>query len=431
VSFLRVLVLLSSAIAVVSVGCAAPEDEGVEVAEGALGALPGTAVYPADRTHSPITAAVARRLQQIGAGRPDVFAKVGDSQTVSDAFMHCLGRGSVDLGAHAALDPTRRFFLGDDLGEDTFRRTSLAAKVGASASFAADGALASEVEAIDPRYAVVMYGSNDIQLAPTAGLRTFVRDMLRVTDQLLARGVVPLLSSPPPRPFRSYDVEAFGPAGADPWAPRFANVVRTIAQGRQVPFMDLQAELRRAPDMGIGSDRLHLAADPRGACAFDDAGLRFGANLRNVVTLTSLDRARAAVEGRAVLDSAVGLAGSGTRVDPFRVRRLPFGDLRSLRDGPIASGEIAGACTDAPPVRFRYRVEQVAAGRVHLGLHAGPTSAGAADPGLRLLRQTGASCVAVARNDAVVDLAAGTHELLVASTAASATEVVLTVTPDL
>ena len=69
--------------------------------------------YPAQARHSPMSAAVVARLKSAIAaspGRHDVFAKVGDSITVSPQFLGCFVGSSVDLADSAALEPTRAFF---------------------------------------------------------------------------------------------------------------------------------------------------------------------------------------------------------------------------------------------------------------------------------------------------------------------------------
>lgn len=417
------------ALVATQVGCVATDEEDAEdefeESEAAVGTLPDTVIYPSSRTQSPITPAIARRLRAVRSGadglRADVFSKVGDSQTVNSGFMSCLAPARVALGQYDELEATRTFFRGSSAGRDSFARTSISAKVGARASFALEGALASELAANRPAYAVVMYGSNDIQYAPSGGMATYARDILRITDQLLARGVVPILSSAPPRPLRSQDVSAFGPGGADVWAPRFANVVRTVAQARQVPFVDLERELRAIPGFGIGSDKLHLSAAPRGACAFDDAALRYGMNVRNLVTLTALDRARDATSaGEGGADRGVAIAGNGTAANPFRAPELPFGDVRALGESAETGG--GGVCGGTLPARFTYRMENDRAQRVHFNLAATMR-------GTRLYLRSGGSCRSVTGNDAALDVPAADFDVVVAAPASLRGEMILTATP--
>lgn len=405
-------------------GCASTDGED-EPAEDDLGSLPNTPIYASSRTQSPLTAAVASRLHALaGNARPNVFAKIGDSQTVNSGFMKCFAGSSVDLANHEDLDETRRFFLGPSgNGSLTFSRTSRSAKVGAFASFALGGPLASELAAISPRYAVVMYGTNDIQNAPSSGLSTYAKNMKAIIDTLLKNGVVPILTSPPPRPLRQEDLRAFGPAGADIWAPRFATVVRGIAQGRQIPFVDLQRELRTLPDFGIGSDNLHLVAAPAGACHFDAASMKFGLNVRNLVTLEALSRARTARESGIGSEIAEGMRGSGTARAPYIVPEFPFSDLRSFRE----SSEIGGGaiCNSNNAARFTYRAHVTSTKNVYFGLHGVANS-------VLYVRGTApnAPCRAVPKNDGMLKLDPGDYDLIVARAASSTGEYLLTATAD-
>ena len=137
------------------------------------GALNYPALYPTTRKHSPITPFVVQQLKKVlkASTRKDrVFAKIGNSITVSKNFMHCFaGAGSnVDLAGRSHLASTITHFKTDlGSGKTPFDRQSLSATVGWSATKALSGApspMAQEIKAISPRFAVVMYGSNDIQL---------------------------------------------------------------------------------------------------------------------------------------------------------------------------------------------------------------------------------------------------------------------------
>src|SRR5690606_1108617 len=114
-------------------------------------------------------------------------------------------------------------------GLNSFRRESLVAKIGWSAWQALDGVppfLQREIEAIRPRYALVQYGTNDIQLG---SLHRFADAMLANVDALLDRGVIPILFTIMPRT----DAPDAGAA-----VPRYNAVVHGIAQARQVPLVD-------------------------------------------------------------------------------------------------------------------------------------------------------------------------------------------------
>ncbi|HUP21322.1 MAG TPA: hypothetical protein VNB06_00100, partial [Thermoanaerobaculia bacterium] len=128
-------------------------------------------VYPTDRTLSPITPFVAANLREIasrGSMQSDVFAKIGASATVSINFMHCFAGTAIDLDGRDELAASvAHFAAGDAAGTNPYQRDSLSATVGWSAGAALAGdpsPLEQEVAAISPQFAVIMYGTNDIQL---------------------------------------------------------------------------------------------------------------------------------------------------------------------------------------------------------------------------------------------------------------------------
>jgi hypothetical protein len=297
------------------------------------GAAPGGPVlYPAARTQSPMTDAVVAGLRAVAARRrrdDAVVAKVGASNTVNSNFLHCFAGTNVDLGGRDALRATLDFYrAGRVMGASAFSRTSLAATVGWSAWSALQGApspLQREVDASDARVAVVMFGTNDIQ---SQNWHRYGQNLWDIADTLSAQGVVTVMTSIPPRD---------DSATADGWVPRYVAIMRAVAQSRQLPFVDLERQLRALPDHGLGSDGIHMNALPSGAraCAFTPTGLRYGFNQRNLLTLEALHRVRQALGGAApdVDTAALHLTGAGTAASPFVVPALPFSDARDTRAG--------------------------------------------------------------------------------------------------
>ena len=324
--------------------------DGVMASDGATDAAVPTAdrvLYPEGSRHSPITPGVALRLQSItGSGLdPKVFAKVGDSITDTTSFLACFDGGAVDMGTHGALVPTRDHFMQGRIGAATpFARVSEAAQGGWTVENVLAGspsALDRELTAASPRYAVMLLGTNDNRYGRT--LDAFATDLWAAADQLLARGVVPILSTLPP--MRSYPE-------ADARVPLFNLVVRAIAQGRQVPLVDLYGALAPLPDQGITSDGLHPTAAPAGACVLTAGGLQYGYNTRNLVTLEALARTRAALAGTAADATAPVRAGGGTTANPY-VATLPLVDLGDTRDG---TATIDGYASCGANVAFGHEV---------------------------------------------------------------------------
>ncbi len=292
----------------------------------------GPVVYPFAERHSPITPSVVANLKRIAAIAPrldGVFAKIGDSNTVNTNFLACLSGANVDLAGQTALQATIDHFKPGP----SYLRVSQAATVGWSAGAALAGTpspLDNEVNALSPRYALVMFGTNDIGDS-TGDVFTYARNMFSITDQLIARGIIPLLTTLPPRD----DL-----ALADARVPEFDAVVHGIAQARQIPLMDLERAMRLLPAHGIGSDGLHLNVYLSGGfargCIFTAAGLAFGHNTRNLLVLESLARARVAVDTSTASDpSATVQQGLGTLAAPFLIPSLPFVDLRDTSKSGI------------------------------------------------------------------------------------------------
>jgi len=282
--------------------------------------------------HSPITAAIAARLADIvseGGYRKDVFAKIGDSLTVDTAFLNCFSGNDARLFDHATLEPTRSFFRKTvvDGIHSSFDRPTLGAKIGWTAGRAIDGdpsPIEQEIDAVRPSFAIVLLGTND-----TLAWRvpTFERDLRRGVDRMLSLGVVPLLTTIPPR---ADDPDAHA------LVPEMNAIVRALAQSRQIPLLDLYTALARTPSgHALAPDGIHLephispVEHARHGCWLSEDALRAGTNARNLLTLQALDRMR-----RFVLDNEAPeadpppLLGEGTWNAPFVVDGFPFVDDR-------------------------------------------------------------------------------------------------------
>lgn len=248
--------------------------------------------YPANVIQSPMTPAVVARLKEVLAasgGAKDAFVKIGDSNTANPAFLNCFAGNDVELGEHGALEATRGFFAGRkvDAFRTSFDRTSQSATIGWLAGKPLQGApshLAQEIGAVKPAFAVVMLGTNDDR---PGGYETFVKDLTAVVDRTLALGVVPLLSTIPPR--------SDAPEAAAR-VPEMNRAIRALAESRQIPLMDLYSALLPLPHHGLVGDGIHLASfwhdGVPHACHLTGEALEKGMNVRNLLVLQALDRAR-------------------------------------------------------------------------------------------------------------------------------------------
>jgi hypothetical protein len=387
-----------------------PEDASLPAGpDAAAPLLP--ALYPGDRTQSPITESVAQNLRRIAAIAPrteNVFAKVGASNTVNTNHLHCFAGSNVDLDGRTELQPALDFFkAGDAAGTTPFNRASLAATVGWSAWAALSGSpnpLAQETAAIQPRYASILFGTNDIQ---SRDVDRYGQNLFDIADQLIAEGTVPIFTDAPPRD---------DDAAADAWVPRYAAVMRGVAQARQVPFVDLQRELLNLPAHGIGSDGLHLnvyvpSGSARG-CLLTAAGLDYGHNMRNLITLTALSRAKDALDGKPAPDAtAATLAGKGDLADPFVIESLPFTDVRDTSKGGFSRIDQYTGCSTADESgnEFLYKLVLTQA----TNLRAFVISLNGCDVDIHLLGAAADAASCIARNDKLVTqtLQAGTYFL--------------------
>jgi len=373
--------------------------------------------YPSDARHSPITPALAAHLAAIAGGEPAVFAKVGDSITVAGSFLRCFASAdTTDLAGHGELTATLDAFrAGDAAGSTPFDRESAAAGIGWNAGTVLAGSpspLASEIDAIHPGYAVVMYGTNDVGFENPAW---YGQNLATVVDQLIAAGAVPVLSSIPPRD---------DDAGVDALVPLHNTIARGIAEARQIPFMDFHGALLPLAGHGLGPDGVHPNTAPGGGCSLTADGLGYGYNVRNLLALEGLDRARRAVAGEAPDTAGLApLAGDGTSADPIAIDALPFNHAADTsgsaqRELDVYDGCAAGADEGGPEII--YRLELAEPTTVHLVV----IDDDAVDVDLHLLRGDTTTAACVERNDREIrrTLEAGTWFIAVDSYVAAGAE---------
>lgn len=296
---------------------------------------PHPELYPYDRVHSPITAYVAEQMRAIAPTIDTVdtrFSKVGGTTTASVNFQQCLAVDADIMELPPELLATRDFF-NVDLGNGitSFNRDSAAAMMAWSSVDLAAGPVAAELAAIHPRFAHVLVGTHDLASDQPAAMFAFAENLLVIVDDLMAGGAVPILSTLPQRT----DMPA-----KTPFIPRYNAIIRGVAQGRQIPLVDLELALQAVPLLGLGPDGIDLSVFQSAMvdrpCFFDEAGLQGGYNVRNLESVVALDRAkRVVVNGEAELDPPQpGLRGSGTVDDPFEIPGLPFVDLRTTKGAP-------------------------------------------------------------------------------------------------
>lgn len=363
--------------------------------------------YPPGRTHSPVTPFVAENLRSVRSRGPelrdDVFAKVGDSITVSAAFMTCLADSPILDGRDSLQATIDHFRGGDAAGTTPFERVSAAAGVGWSTQQALQGTpspLEQEVEAILPAQALVMFGTNDVGFVP---LEDYAQNLLDLTDALLDRGVVPTLSTIPAR---------LDDPTVDARVPRFNLAVRAIAQARQIPLIDLHLALQPLPNQGLGGDGVHLSTAGSSACDFRAEGLQGGMNVRNLASLEALDRARRAISEAAAPDApGPALVGDGSPAAPFVIDTLPFLHVANTAFSEHRNLDVYSGCAasqDESGPEYLYRLELATARDLWIRV----LDRGDVDVDVHLLSAPSeAGCLERAHRELEVSLAAGTYYL--------------------
>jgi hypothetical protein len=265
------------------------------------------------------TLATLRRGRRLG-NRPDVLAKVGDSITQSPAFLEPLGCGQARLGSHRALRATIRLFSARSLPGrsqecrpvNSFSRDSAAALLRTTSSWAlgpggaedracrsGESPLACEIRLDRPAFAVILTGTNDITVGVGLGgdpIPDFLANMRAIVRASRRLGVVPVLNTIPPRTdsaqlaaaTESLDEQLVGLAGE-----------------LHAPLINLWRALAPLPSQGLW-DGLHPSVsgwpgcsqpcNPNGcapscfAANFTPAGLTYGMDTRNRITLLTLQR---------------------------------------------------------------------------------------------------------------------------------------------
>lgn len=233
-------------------------------------------------------ALIAAQGQALGT-RAGIFSKVGDSITAAPHTLTPVGEGLTNLGAYTHLQAVIEVY-GQGLARDhnSFANTSLAARSGWTTIDLLDPAqaspvcewgetpLACEYRLVRPSIAFIMLGTNDVERMSAALYRVNMEQIIGVT---LAQGIVPVLTTIPPRPGYENGVTAFNAALFD------------LSRAYSIPLIDYYAALLPLPDYGLDIDRTHPNMPPLGyeGCAdFRTLNLPYGYVMRNLTLLEGL-----------------------------------------------------------------------------------------------------------------------------------------------
>jgi hypothetical protein len=139
-----------------------------------------------------------------------------------------------------------------------------------------------EIKAIRPGVAIVMFGTNDLNVGFTPA--TFADNLDGIVAELVTAGVIPILSTIPPR---TDDDKANARVSG------YNMAAIAVAKARGVPLVNFWRALDGPGmvDRGMEGDGIHPNDIDLGA-SFTPRGLRYGQNQRNLTTLQALDKIR-------------------------------------------------------------------------------------------------------------------------------------------
>lgn len=305
--------------------------------------------YSSEELMSPISGPVIDSMHSLYGNNEllndNVFMKVGASGTVTSNFLNCFaGEGHIiiDLDGREQLWGTIEYFRSGEAGGSTpFDRETIAAAVGRTAAWVISGSpspLDQELEVLNPRFAFINYGTNDMNMGTThsSALRPFYLNYSDLMDYLEEYGVIPIVSGINPR---GDSIEAVY------WVNTYNTVIRGMAEARQWPYINLYIAVNELENHGLLSDGLHGNVFVQDGfiqpCIFTEEGLQYNYNVRNLATLNMLDQVK-----RSVIDFEPGVTafgdyqGQGTRENPFIIDRLPFTHFATTENS--SSSEIQG-----------------------------------------------------------------------------------------
>jgi hypothetical protein len=261
-----------------------------------------------------------RKIYRTGlsfGNRPAVFAKVGDSITGNKFFLKDVGCGVEVLGSNQSLAPTIKYFRGIAFPDsyttawcgnaNSFSRDSYASDHGWTANeplkrFANptsecpppdDNPLRCELRLLKPSIALIMFGTNDLELNDPVKFR---KKLTQIVQETIVKGVVPVLSTIPPR----LDNPDMGSRVAP-----YNMIIREIAETLQVPLWNYWISLQHAINQGMDHKGIHPNVfDVDDPAIFTSEALRYGFNLRNFTAIQVLQKIKAVTQNRAPADAS-------------------------------------------------------------------------------------------------------------------------------
>lgn len=228
--------------------------------------------------------------QQLG-NRRNIFTTVGDSITNTPNFLHHFAFG-YNLRDYGYLLPALQFFSADTArNSNSFDNDSRASRAywttfdvlnpelrDAAICLPDETPIECEYRVVRPAISLILIGTNDIRDGTPAA--TYEANLRRIIEISINMGVIPVVSTLPPRIDTNDQVAAYN------------QVIRRLSQSYDIPLWDFWGALQSLPNQGISEDGVHPSI-PSGAPAatvdFTAENLQYGTTLRNLMALQILD----------------------------------------------------------------------------------------------------------------------------------------------
>ncbi len=278
-----------------------PTSTPVSQTEIEASASPATTINLHDYPIEPVIPERVREIFEDGQkqGRnAHVFSKVGDCMTASPYFLTPFGTDEYDLGNDDALQGTVDWFGGVTVREvdgrpvDSFANPSIAATDGFTSATPLDptwadpkwcqsgeSSLECEYRVSNPSVALIMFGTSDVYSITIDKYERYLRSILEAT---IGEGIVPVLSTFPPRPDYPAESQAYN------------EIVVQLAADYDIPLVNLWLALQDKPGYGVDAEHPNKLTLPEDGCAacFTDGHMDAGITVHNRVMLIALDEIR-------------------------------------------------------------------------------------------------------------------------------------------
>lgn len=290
--------------------------------------------YPGDQILSPITPYSVKKMKEIAAKNANrsgaVFAKIGDSHFDTsydkpNSFMYCFGETPPKWNGADYLQTAVDNFKSTSV--NSFSRNSKSAIAGYKVIQANNEELITkEINAINPRFAFIDYGTNDMGWASTTkgwyeNLESYYREYKKALETMINAGVIPLIVGTGLR------------VDFDTWrlyVPIFNAVNRGLAEYYQIPYFNLELAMipLKAYNYGINPNdvnKVHHSSSGN-PCDFTSDAMNYGANMRNRYGIEMLYNAWQTVvnDQPAPVNTTIPYKGSGTKANPYIIDSLPY-----------------------------------------------------------------------------------------------------------